>query len=130
MPNGCCLRGDANLLPLEDEGEAAGPFLKVGDHRLPPFQLRPGIQPLERAQLREPVVEDRPARVEEPSPTALLHPHWLQLLGQEVDEAVGRAVPDTAPERELVLARLEGILRRVEPCMCRDTDRQVERVGR
>ena len=34
---GCRVRGEANLLPLEDESEAAGPLLEVGDHRLPPF---------------------------------------------------------------------------------------------
>ena len=120
--------GEANLPALEHEHDAVGRLLEVGDHGLAPLEQRPRIQPLEGAQLREAVFADRPARVEEPSPPPLLHPLGVELLGEEIDEPVVLR-SDATPDAELVLGRVERGLRRVEPGVLRDPDRQVQRVA-
>ena len=78
-------------------------LLEVGDYGLAPLERRLDAEPLERTELREAVLADRPARVEEPPPLTLPHERGLELLGEEVDETVRRSVLDPAPERELVL---------------------------
>ena len=50
---------EPNLPAFEDESEAAGPFVQVGDHGCAPFQQGVAVQPLERAVLREAVLADR-----------------------------------------------------------------------
>ena len=103
--------GKANLPALEDERDAVRRLFEVGDHGLAALDQRLVVEPLERAELREPVLADRPARVEEPPPLPPSDELGVELLRQDVDEAVSRVSGDSAAEREVVLAGLERALR-------------------
>ena len=80
--------------------------------------------------MREAVLADRPARVEEPPPPPLLDLLGTELLGEDAHEAVVSAPADFSPGRELVLGRVERGFGCIEPGVLRDSDRQVQRVRR
>ena len=63
--SGAASAGKRISLPSKTSADRAGRLLEVGDHRLPRLEQRVRAEPRERAQLREPVLADRPPRLDE-----------------------------------------------------------------